>query len=264
MTSASVPHWLLLFCDGLSCGPAFRRSLDAALCDAFTARTGTRLDGFMLVPPDRGAADIAVHATGVANVSTDLVGPNAEGYPVTVAWQAVGVTRPLPADPAVEAAAAAGSLRAWWAALPEDEIRRAFGAVDRPPWPTSPRFPFNASDFSFAVEWRPLPWPDVWLQVRLSRGAAAAALPVIVPRLCAVQESWNRGDDGDPAYGLIHQLGSRAAVLANDVIVVNVDFGSAGPAALVAMLRALDEAADGVSVARVIVGSALLAEVPTA
>jgi hypothetical protein len=178
---------------------------------------------------------------------------------VTVAWRATGVARPLPADPAVDAAAAAGTLEAWWAALPDQDIRRSYVPPAAPAWASSPQFPFDAGAASFDLEWRPLPWPDVWLQLWLRGAAAATALPGIVGRLREVQEQWNDADKDRAASGIIHEVGSQAAVLAGDVVVVDVDFGSADPAALAAMFRALDAT---VEVTRVIVGSALLAQAP--
>jgi hypothetical protein len=93
----------------------------------------------------------------------------------------VGIAHPLPGNPALESASAASSLKAWWAALPDDEMRRAYAASDGPPWPSSPRFPFTASDYPFAVEWKPFPWPDLWLQLQLSDSAADAALTEVIP-----------------------------------------------------------------------------------
>lgn len=262
MSEARAPHWLELFCDALSCGPSFRRSLDATLGAAFAARVGSGLEGFMLVPPEGGAADITVDRSGVASVSTDLVGPDAFGHPVTVAWQAAGIARPLPTGPAIESASAAGLLMAWWAALPDDELRRAYGPSGQSQRGNSNDARFETGSYPFEVEWRPFPWPDLWLQVRLRGVAAAVALPTLVQHLRAVQDRWNRQDGPDAASGRIHQVGSQAAVLAADLLVLNVDFGSAPPAALVATLRAMSELTDRLPVSRVTIGSALLANTP--
>jgi hypothetical protein len=227
-------NWLDLFCDALAAGPAFRQRLDEGLRPGFVAATHQEPCGWTLVPPPEG---IAVAADGTAEAVTDLVGPDAQGWPVTVCWRLDGGSCQLPSDPQVEAAAAQGTLRVWWQSGPELQPATAAALPDVGPLP-------------FAIEFRPYPWPDVWLEIQLAPGAdAIRVLTGLVTRLQAVQQRWNASGPG-----LIHQVGSQAAVLGPDVAVVNIDFGSAGPPALAAVLQAL--AADAPTVRTVIVRSA--------
>jgi hypothetical protein len=243
MTSSIPSAWLDLFCDALHAGPLFRQRLDEALRPAFVAQIGSPPVGYTLVPPPGGEADVVYRADGAAEVETDLVAPDALGWPVTVCWRVDSVAHPLPSDPGVEAAAAAGSLHAWWQS----------GPAPAQPFPVPPPATLHPDParLPFALEARPHTWPDLWLELEFVPGTdAQRVLPGLISRLQGMQKRWNA-----TGSGLIHQVGSQAAVLEPDVAVVNVDFGSASPSALAAALDALADAS--LDLRRVIVRSSL-------
>lgn len=61
-----------------------------------------------------------------------------------------------------------------------------------------------------------------------------------------------RGSRKEEAVGVIHNLATQQKVLSTTAMVVNVDFGSASPAALVAMLQAIQQVADKLAVKQVL------------
>lgn len=150
-------HWLELLAAAMPGGPAARDRLDADLRPVLLERLGVDPhQGYMLVP-DEEEFELR-RAGGTTFVEALLVGPDAHGDPVTIAWD---------------------DAHAWWVALP---------APPRAP----PDLP--TPDLPFAVRRSPLAWPDVWLELRLDR----AALPGAAARLVRHLERWRaqRNRDG--------------------------------------------------------------------
>lgn len=231
--------WHTLFCRQLNCDPAFARVLEEQLVAraAGEAEVDPRAGGFFLVPPAaRGAVRYDVENTGY--VATDLVGPDAFGPPVTIAWRC----ETHPDEPLDPAHAAGCRPRIWWQALPTEDIRRRYAKPIAPPVALP-------ADLPFAIEWWPGAWPDVLLELHLrdpDAGERGARLEAILNRAAA---EWNARSAG---RGTIAFVG--AVERASDTrLRVAIDFGSAAPPALVALLEAFRQLGADSPLRRVIV-----------
>lgn len=241
--------WLDLFCERVACTEGFRRQLHSQLARQFADQTGMGLDGFVLVPPLEGNAAINFDSDGAAYLETDLVAADGNGYPVTLGWQGLGIKEVLPSDVRIEEGS---TLVAWWQQLPADELKSRYSGTRGAPWPKSAEFPFDPQEYSFVVEWDVFAWPDVWLEVETARAAFPQLQDLLVDALIQAMERWNEAARKEEAVGVIHNLATQQKVLSTTAMVVNVDFGSASPAALVAMLQAIQQVADKLAVKQVL------------
>jgi hypothetical protein len=247
-------EWLDLFCQTMGCSDHFREQAQRQLGGQFAEAVGTGIGAFTLVPPPGGASTITVDARGTARLDTDLVAADGRGYPVTIEWESPGPERVHRTDRGLTADS--GPLTVRWAQLPAEELRSRYAGRPAPPWPTSPAFLFDPREFSFEVDWRPFPWPDVWLEVRTGRPAFPESSATLVTVLTSARERWNETARTDAGRGLIHNLGLHQQVVAPDEMLIDVDFGSAPPSALVSLLRALEDVAGALGLVRVTVRSA--------
>jgi hypothetical protein len=241
-------RWFELFCDALACDDVFRAQVSDQLGRQFRDATGLSLDQFVLVPPPGGQKDISFQADGSVHVSIDLVAADAMGFPVSIAWRCAGHERMLPSD----AAARGASIEAWWRELPEADLRKRYGGRTGPPWPASAEFPMDDGRYSFAIEWRPFAWPDLWLEIESGRAVFPARSAVLVQAMEAARQSWNEAAQAESERGLIHNLGTQLEVKSPHAAAINVDFGSASPKALIGMLDAIEGVTGELCIRRVL------------
>jgi hypothetical protein len=230
-----------LFCQSLSCTNYFQRQIQSQLEQQFVEQTEMRLDGFMLVPPLRGAAEIYFDQQGIGYLNTDLVAADANGYPVTIAWQSFDLEPVLPSDPDFQSNKSV--IQAWWRELPVEELKSRYASSRNAPWPISADFPFDPNNYSFEVKWEIFAWPDMWLEVETAHPAFPQSLDLVVSTLIQVREQWNQLAQTDASMGMIHNLGTQQKVISPIAVVINIDFGSAIPKALVEMLNATQQIA---------------------
>ncbi len=221
----TTDRWLREFARRVRASASFLREMSAQLAPSFAARTGLALAEFVLAP--EGPQMFVVESNGLVRfVRASIVGSRL-GYAVTIAW----------ADPAgrnaVEPTAQVGAsdVRFWWHELPGDEIRRDEAKVPVPP--------FDVSRFSFPVRIAVAVWPHVQIAIDLRRDVTDDDVARIGDRFIAVQARWNESARGGtiPLVGDVERRDPRRVSFA-------VDLGSAGPAALEALLEALEGDAD--------------------
>jgi hypothetical protein len=241
-------HWFGLFCEVLGCADGFRKPAEAQLRRQFREETGLTPNRFVLAPPDDGPAGIRFESDGAARVDAKLHGPDAYAFPVSIGWRCPGRERLLPSE-----ADSCDGLQAWWRALPADKLRAQYGKSSAPPGLVQD-LPFDPGRYSFKVDWEPLAWPDLWLRVETGERAAPAARDALLEALERTRESWNEAAQAGAGPGVIHNLGSQARVTGRRAIAIDVDFGSAGPKALVALLDAVQPLAERLGIRRVVVG----------
>ena len=243
-------EWMDLFCQGLSCTNYFQRQLQSQLGQQFAEQTGMRLDAFVLVPPLEGAKEIYFDQQGIAYLDTDLVAADAHGYPVTIAWRCLDRERVLPSDPDIQSNNSL--IQAWWGKLPVEELKNQYASKRNAPWSISAEFPFDEDDYSFEVTWGVFAWPDIWLEVETTNPAFPQSIDLVVDALINVREQWNHSAQTDTRMGIIHNLGTQQKVISPIAVVINIDFGSATPKALVEMLKAIQQVAKKLAVRRVV------------
>lgn len=120
------PHWLAL----LPCSESFREAADVALAAEIEANCGVDVhNGFGLMPHDE-FFEVRFTAGGVGLLTGDLVGPDAIGELVTLAW----VTRYVSAGPVAPAdEVCAAGVHFWWHQLPVKALRVRYGGPFLPP-----------------------------------------------------------------------------------------------------------------------------------
>lgn len=242
-------NWFTLFCGVLSCSEGFGKRAEAQLRRQFLDRTGLPLKGFVLLPPGTGDAAISVDGEGAALLDTWLAGPDARSFEVSLGWRCPGGTPPLPSDPQP-----CDGLEFWWRTLPTDRLRAHYAKPAEPPWPTSGDFPFVPERYSFNVDWDRFAWPDLRLQVATDRTVEPAMLDFLVTALEETRLAWNTAAEAGAASGRIHNLGSLAKLVGRKAMLVDVDFGSAGPKSLIVMLDTLQTLAGKFGIRRVRIG----------
>lgn len=242
--------WMDLFCQSLSCTEYFRRQIQSQLSQQFVEQTGMNLKGFVLVPPPAGAIEIYFDQQGTTYVDTDLVAADAYGYPVTIAWQCLGRERVLPSDPDLQSSNSV--IQAWWRELPAEELKSQYVSPRNVPWLISAEFPFDPSDYSFEVKWGVFTWPDVWLEVQTEHPAFPQSMDLLMDALIHTREQWNQAAQTDARMGIIHNLCTQQEVISPIAVVINIDFGSATPKALVEMFKAIQQVAKKLEVCRVV------------
>lgn len=251
MSGHEARRWFGIFCSAIGCTDAFRDSLHAQLERQFRERTGLPFDRFVLVPPPEGVDAVGFDPGGGARLDTELAGADGYSFPVSIGWRIAGAGRPLPSDPA--AGAGGREIEAWWSDLPADELRAQYGSGDGPPWPASDSFPLDESRYSFELGWEPFPWPDLRIRVETGAPLPGDGVADIVDRLENAREAWNARSGQGAALGLIHNLGARPELHGPRALLVDVDFGSAPPAALLELLDALEGAAKDLDIRKVVV-----------
>jgi hypothetical protein len=242
-------EWLDLFCQGLSCTEYFQHQVQSQLSQQFIEQTGISLDGFVLVPPLEGAADIYFDQQGIAYLDTDLVAADANGYPVTIAWQCLNREQVLPSDSELQPNNT--TIHAWWCELPVEDLKSQYASPRNAPWAISTEFPFDPKDYSFEVKWEVFAWPDVWLEVETTYPAFPQSIDLLMSELIQVWERWNHSAQTNVSMGIIHNLGSQQKVISPIAVVINIDFGSAIPKALLEMLQAIEKATKELGVRQV-------------
>lgn len=226
-----MPDWAQMFCDTLAGSETFCDAVRRRLGQQAAERAGLNLEeGFFLVPEAPSA--IRFDEQGTGHLATDLAGPDAFGVPVALAWRCAKLPG-LPVRP--EKVAENCGLEIWWETFPAEELRTRYSAPGKPPWPISRDFVFAPSAFPFTVEWRRFPWPSVWLELETAGDPGPEEIERV---LLAARETWNLQAR---ERGAIHDL-TASHPLGPGRWEVYVDFGSAGPNALVALLDALREA----------------------
>lgn len=213
-------HWLAL----LPASASFRAAADAALRPVAEERSGVDLaDGFGLMPHDE-TFEVRYTDKGIGWVRGDLVGPDAWGEPVSIAW----VNR---RDPSSRVALGEDvhpeDVQIYWHKFPEQALRERYGGAFSPPFDV--RLPS-----ALEVRWKPFSWPELWLVVELSEPWTAQREADLAAAASAFVDQWNqRGHQG-----VIHDL-SRPADLGARRRSLRIDFGSAETAALGDLLSAL-------------------------
>lgn len=243
-------NWLDLFCKNLSCSSSFRNQIDLQLSRQFHEKTGIRLEGFVLVPPPQGAAEIDFDASGVARLQTDLVAEDATGYPVTIAWRSSDGRRVLPAG--VSHQDGPIDVEAWWHELPAEELKGLSDTAETAPWPISPEFPFEPNRYSFEIAWRRFAWPDLWLEVKTSKKNSPASIDGLVAALEEARDRWNQRSRSEAGVGTIHNVGTQRTLVGDKAFALNLDFGSAQPGALLTMFEAIEAVAAALKIDRVV------------
>lgn len=233
-------EWMDLFCQSISCTVYFKQQVQSQLGQQFAEQTGMRLDLFVLVPPFEGT-EIYYDQNDIAYLNTDLVAADANGYPVTIAWQCVGHGKVLPSDPDLQSNNSV--LQAWWHELPVEELKSKYATPRNTPWPISVEFPFEPNDYSFEVKWEVFAWPDVWLEVETNHPVFPQSNALLLDELVNVWEQWNQAARTGKGIGVIHNLGTQQRVISPNTLLINIDFGSASPKALVEMFNALQKVA---------------------
>lgn len=238
--------WFDYFCQVMGCADGFRKPAEAQLGRQFRERTGLTLSQFAFAPPREGAVAIAFEKNGTALLRGRLHGPDAYSFEVSLGWRRPGWERPLPSDTGPW-----DGLEIWWQSLPADSLRAHYAKPSGPPWPVSADFPFNPARYPFEVEWEHFSWPSLTIGICTGEEASADALDRLTDSLEQARLAWNTAAEAGGASGLIHNLGTRVAVTEARSMQVDVDFGSAGPKALVVMLDTLRELAAPLAIRRV-------------
>lgn len=213
-------RWLAL----LPASDSFRALADTALAAELLERCGIDVrDGFGLMPHD---ADFEVRYTdqAVGWLRGDLVGPDAFGEPVAIAW--VSRHRSLaPISPQDEVRAE--DIRFFWHKLPVEALRARYGRPFVPPF--SVTFPAGLE-----VHFRAFTWPEIFLRLTVAEPLTPVQEQSLTAAMREFRETWN----AQPDHGLIHGS-SLPQVAGNGTYELHIDFGSAATEALGALLATL-------------------------
>jgi hypothetical protein len=203
----------------------FKQELNTRL--STEARESAGIDvhqGFVLMPVNPGF-EVKFTDQGVGYFDADLVGPDAWGSRVQIAWMDASGSG-VPIKPEREDLPP-GSIKAWWSVFPADELRARYSGAQKGPEEADAQLPFS-------VEWSRYPWPDVWMIVRFNQDLSPNQLADLTQKLERFRESWNNRK----GHGRIHNWNAPAQVGAR-AYEIHVDFGSAPERALVEWLTEL-------------------------
>jgi hypothetical protein len=211
----SSDRWLGL----LAIHSSRREELASQLAAEMMRRTGLDLDlGFGLMPTsDHPITD----EHGTSYFDADLAGPDGSSVPVTIAWaDKSGSGRPVSLE-----SGDGRPIHAWWAELPEEELRARYGAP-------APPMAEVALPAGVSLRWEHCALPDIVVQIELGTTPGAPFDTNFTRDLELHREQWNE----PRSRGIIHNW-SGLRRLGAQRFEYHVDFGSAGLPALVAWLE---------------------------
>ncbi|MCP4131697.1 MAG: hypothetical protein GY754_12025 [bacterium] len=225
----SSSTWLEIFEPVSGWSPSFIQALDKQLVSAtYELFSINLLDGSYALAPD----DLEIKYTESAgkklgSIEADLVCPDGEGYPVTIAW--FSDTHPDKSIDPKDELPGEYNIQLFWAELPVDELRE-YAKPFKPPIKIK-------DDFSFTVEWKPFIWPDMSLEFHSQDDFSNTQLKQIEK---AIDDSIASQNSKSSDKGKIHYRGDLKSSAKNSAE-LHIDFGSAPKTVLSKLLQAIDK-----------------------
>lgn len=259
--------WFGFLCLHLGCSDAFAKGAKAQLAKQFRNDVGFGISskGLYLAPPDqeREHGGVWIDDDGVGHIRTELLGSTMETtFEVGFAWCCEGSETGILIGDEIPTGC---KLQVWWEILPVQEIRNMFDHLAGPPWPTSPTFPYDSGRYRFDVQWEPISLPDLFIEIETDGSLETDGsfetdgsletnrLDELMNRLESAREHWNEVDSA-AGRGIIHDFGdAQLQHVSGNRFEVAIDFGSADPGAIVAMLDTLQDSESNWAIRRVVI-----------